>query len=277
MDILLNESLILENDLLNQELETKEIYIECMNFNYTEILYEDSSNTSKFKEIVSKVIKKIKEFLSYIGNKILTFFRKCKTGIQRLALKLISSNKVSDARSSKDTHIGLSIKYQDYVKLLDKHYKFYGIAWSKGEFMIDNQDGSSTSRDFMGTMNELLSELDKRSEDIAHLSSKKDDDTVDNSVFYLTISEFKELVKKMDNLLKNIDTSINKIQKDIKTFENNLVKLNNEEDTPENREKIIKTQKAITFAQKLIHCEARMGRFMLSTLIHAEHYHKVKD
>lgn len=112
-----NIILALENELLQEQLEMKDLYIECMDLEFNEFLYEDNSLNLTFKEKLKAVIKNlierfeklieiIKRLSSKLIAKLLDFCQN--TFIQSTKYNYYASPKVLDAVRNLNIEFGNS-------------------------------------------------------------------------------------------------------------------------------------------------------------------------
>ena len=71
---ILTESLLFENEILQESIELKDLYIECMNLEYTSIIHEEENVNKTFYEKILGIIERIKKFFIKIGEFIRSKF-----------------------------------------------------------------------------------------------------------------------------------------------------------------------------------------------------------
>ena len=269
MDKLLYESLLIENDFLKEEADMKDLYIECININYSNILYEAPS--LDVKSLFAKLIQKVKEFIAFVKYKFKQWIRKIGIYLKKFYVFLIKND------------IVLKYTIDNKAKFKEFRKKFVSVYTSSdltkicnlaneiqseiNKSLEDDKDGKKIVETLTKVSVNELTGVFNTFDNTQMVDSKNKfiDDEHSNDVevslkSYKEIKsskDIKDMYKKVFETVTNIDKNINPLEKRIYELEKEVIDLKNNPEVNAEQinaltSKIQSYQKAVNFCMKAI-------------------------
>lgn len=278
MDILLHETLLLENDLLKEESDMKDLYIECMNIEYSNILYEAPS--FDFKGILEKIWQKIKEFIAFVKYKFKQWIRKIGMYLQKFYLFIVKNDyvlryfadratkfkqfekkfiavynkseldelikKINDVQSDINKNLGDDIDKKDLINVVTDS----NVVELNNVFSSFDNTMRTDGKNILSPEDERYDEVD-----VTLRNYKEIKNTKDISAIYKSISD----------AVKNIDSKIVPLEKKVYELEKELIELRKDPEINGDKINTITTkiqayQSAIQFCMKAVSFLFKFGR-----------------
>lgn len=217
--------LTLENEILQDTLEIKDLYIECMNLEYSCMINEDNDNANnsfkeKMKKFISRIIETCKKILNWIKIKILTFAKKF---ISYLRLFL---EKLKNIKSKKNEAVDLDIPKFRFLDI--EVYKSIIIDISNFESTLS---GYTLNPDLDGYFSKYVEPSYNGRIKTNYIDKSIGSICIDNTKTYEGLNYISILdaqLKDAENLTSKFTKHIEKIQKSIEESNKEFEKVSNE-------------------------------------------------
>ena len=210
----MNTYLLYENRVLEEELELKDLYIECMNLEYTDFInetqqIEDGKSKSRFKKIINSIKLLLEKIYNWIKVRVSVFFKKCSDSIIRYVVKVVNATAI-ETMEEHNCNIMIRSGYKELKIVVEDVRLLLSLQWLN----MNNKDFD-------------MENIDKYSENLKnHIDALKAEN---NKKEWMTLKllEYKkitkdviEFMKKSSKLANETMKFIDKQQSMIKTLEN---------------------------------------------------------